>query len=985
MGGTGGGGIVPAPRDRCNRQDMHAAPADGTLPVMPLAWNQIRPAAAAFAREWADASKENAEAQTFWNEFFAAFGVKRRSVAAFEEPVKDLAGGSGGRIDLFWPGTLLAEHKSRGKDLGRATSQAFDYCARLAAEGRVDELPRYVVVTDFARVALHDRDAVNPDGSAAAPLEFPLSELPDRARAFAFVAGYRTEPLAEQDPVNVKAVRLMGDLHAALAAGGYAGPDLERLLVRVLFCLFAEDTGIFDQPDAFRLHVENHTAPDGHDLGGALHQFFEVLDTPPGRRQKNLPEDLAALPYVNGELFAGRLSVGAFDRDMRNALLAAARLQWKDISPAVFGSMFQTVMAADGRREEGAHYTTERDILKVVRGLFLDRLEAELADAGADRRKLAAFRRRLRAVKLLDPACGCGNFLVVAYRELRRLEIEALRTETGATGERGLFDLNTALQVNVDQMYGIELGEWPARIARAALWLTDHQMNQEAADAFGEPLVRLPLTSTPHVVRGNALKLDWADVLPPGECAHVLGNPPFVGGKYQSKEQKADLKDVARGVKSAGLLDYVCGWYLKAADYLREADAARPANAPRCTAAFVSTNSITQGEQVGVLWGELFRRGVHLHFAHRTFAWTSEAAGKAHVHCVIVGFGLTDRRPGDEPKRLTDYATPKGAPVTADVPGVSPYLVAGGRTVVTNRSTPLCAGVPKIGIGNKPIDGGHYLFTPEEKAEFLDREPGAAGYFRRWLGSREYLQGIERWCLWVGDAEPDELRKLPAVMERVRAVRETRAASKSPPTQKLAETPRRFHVENMPDSDYLLIPKVSSERREYVPMGRIPPDVLSSDLVFVVPDATLYHFGILTTAMHMAWLAAVCGRLESRYRYSAKLVYNNFPWPDTTGERANGRTGERANGRTGERAKIEALAQTVLDARAAHPGATPADLYDPDAMPRDLRSAHAALDRAVDRLYRREPFADARERAEFLLTRYEALTAPLAPKRRARR
>ena len=938
---------------------------------MPAAWNQIRPAAASFARDWADAEKENAEAQTFWNEFFAVFGVKRRVVAAFEAPVKDLSGDGTGRIDLFWPGTLLAEHKSRGRDLGRATSQAFDYMTRLAADGRASELPRYVVVTDFARIALHDRDATLPDGTAAPPLEFPLSELPDRAQAFAFMAGYRTEPLAEQNPVNVKAVRLMGDLHAALHAGGYAGPDLERLLVRVLFCLFAEDTGIFDQPDAFRLYIENHTDPDGDDLGSTLHQFFEVLDTPRDRRQKRLPDELAALPYVNGELFTGRLSISAFDRDMREALLAAARLQWKDISPAVFGSMFQTVMAAGERREEGAHYTTERDILKVIRGLFLDRLESDLADAGTDRTKLAAFRRRLRTVKLLDPACGCGNFLVVAYRELRRLEIEALRTETGATGERTLFDLNAALQVNVDQMYGIELGEWPARIARAALWLTDHQMNQEASDEFGEPLVRLPLTSTPHIVRGNALKADWADVLPPGDCTHVLGNPPFVGGKYQSKEQKADLKDVAKGVKSAGLLDYVCGWYLKAADYLREADAARPSNVPRCTAAFVSTNSVTQGEQVGVLWGEMFRRGVHLHFAHRTFEWTSEAIGKAHVHCVIVGFGLTEQRPLGEPKRLTDYAGPKAAPVTAEVPGISPYLVAGGRTVVLNRSKPLCPGVPKIGIGNKPIDGGHYLFTPEEKAEFLNREPGAARYFRRWLGSREFINGVERWCLWVGDAEPGDLRELPAVMDRVRAVRAYRLDSASPPTQKLAETPRRFHVENIPTAEYLIVPEVSSSRRDYIPIGWIEPAVLASNKVRLIPEATLYQFALLTSAMHMAWVDHVSGRLKSDYQWSVKLVYNNFPWPDRPD--------------AGGVAKIEALAQAVLDARTAHPDATLADLYDPDVMPGDLRSAHAKLDRAVDRLYRPKKFADARDRAEYLLTRYEALTAPLAPKRRGRR
>ena len=501
-----------------------------------------------------------------------------------------------------------------------------------------------------------------------------------------------------------------------------------------------------------------------------------------------------------------------------------------------------------------------------------------------------------------------------------------------------------------------------------ALWLTDHQMNQEASDAFGEPLVRLPLTSTPNIFHANALRTDWADVLPPGDCTHLLGNPPFIGGKFQSKSQKEDLREAAKGIKSAGLLDYVCGWYLKAADYLREADAARPGNAPRCTAAFVSTNSVSQGEQVGVLWGELFRRGAHLHFAHRTFAWTSEAAGKAHVHCVIIGFGLTETRPHEDPKRLTDYAGPRAEPVTTEVPGISPYLVAGGRTVVTNRSKPLCAGVPAIGIGNKPIDGGHYLFTPEEKAEFLEREPGAERYFRRWLGSTEFTNGIERWCLWVGDAEPQDLRKLPAVMERIRAVKAYRLASKSPPTRKLAETPRRFHVENFPTDPYLLIPETGSGRREYIPMGWIQPDTLASNLVKIVPDATLYDFGVITSAAMMTWLNTVGGRLKSDPRFTKKLVYNNFPWP------------ERPDGAGA--AKVEGLARAVLEARAAHPDATPADLYDPDATPRNLRRAHAALDRAVDRLYRPAPFADARERAEFLLGRYEELTAPLTAKRR---
>ena len=911
---------------------------------MPLSWNEIRSRAVTFSRDWADTHRERAEAQTFWNEFFNVFGIKRRTVASFEEPVRNLDGRYG-FIDLFWKGTLIAEHKSRGGDLGRAHLQANGYLQDLHNDGRGAEIPRYVVASDFARLALHDLE------SGERPLVVELAELHQHIHAFGFLAGYRTAAAAEQDPINLKAVRVMGDLHDALEAGGYRGHDLERLLVRVLFCLFAEDTGIFE-PAAFQLYLEHHTAEDGSDLGMHLARLFQVLNTPKSRRQANLLEELADLPYVNGDLFAEQLGFADFNREMRNALLGCTRFHWQHISPAIFGSMFQSVMEPRERRQVGGHYTSEKDILKLVRSLFLDALEIELQAAGRDRRKLEKYRQKLGEIRVLDPACGCGNFLVIAYRELRRLEIEALESLYAGRQRQQSLDLRQQMRVDVDQLYGIEIQEWPARIAEVALWLMDHQMNQLASEKFGQYILRLPLEKSPTIVHENALRIDWNDVIPEERCSYVLGNPPFVGAKFLTVEQKEDLRRVVPNLRNRGLLDYVAGWYFKVTGYFKRTE---------IRAAFVSTNSITQGEQVGVLWQELYKRGLHIHFGHRTFSWESEAEGRAHVHVVIIGFGTADP-PG---KRIYDYETGAGDNgAVSKAATISPYLIEGGETVVTNRSRPLCD-VPEIGIGNKPIDGGHYLFTPEEKNAFLQKEPAAEKYFRRWLGSREFINSIERWCLWLGDCSPSELRRMPEVMKRVRAVRAFRAGRDSLPTQALAETPTHFHVENMPDVEYLLIPKVSSERRRYIPIGRIGPQVLTSDLAFLIPGAALYHFGVLTSTMHMAWVRTVGGRLKSDFRYSKKLIYNNFPWPVDVSD--------------SQREAVEAAVKKVLEARKAFPDETLAGLYDPLTMPRPLARAHTALDRIVERLYRRQKFDSDRRRVEFLFDRYQQLTAPLLP------
>ncbi len=746
----------------------------------------------------------------------------------------------------------------------------------------------------------------------------------------------------DQNPIDIKAVQILGDLQDALDAGGWPAQTLERFLIQMLFCLFAEDTGIFER-HAFTYFLENRTAPDGSDLGIHLARMFEVLNMPREHRQANLDELLADLPYVNGDLFAERLGFAEFNRDMRNALLGCTRFDWSRISPAVFGSLFQAVMEPKERRQIGGHYTSERDILRVIRPLFLDDLRAEFRRIRRNKSELKRFHKRLGQLRFLDPACGCGNFLVVTYRELRSLEIEILQ-ELFDNGQR-VLDIQHVSVVDVDAMYGIEIHEWPVRIAEAALWLMDHQMNLRLSQAFGQYFVRLPLQKSPRIIQGNALRLDWRDLLPPGQCSFILGNPPFVGAKYQTAEQRADMDVVAGRVRNSGLLDYVAGWYFKAADYIR---------GTRVVVGFVSTNSVTQGEQVAVLWGELFRNyDVTIHFGHRTFAWESEARGKAHVHVVIMGFAAFDT----PRKKIFDYESADSVTETK-ARNISPYLIEGSNQVVANRQKPLCD-VPAIGIGNKPIDDGNYLFTPADKAEFLAIEPDAAPLFRRWVGSKEFINRIERWCLWLGDCPPHTLRQLPQARKRVAAVRRFRAASKSAPTQKLAETPTRFHVENMPDEPYLLIPKVSSERRKYVPIGFMEPDVLASDLCFLMPGATQYHFGILSSAMHVAWVRQVCGRLKSDFRYSANLVYNNFPWPDSPSEK--------------RRAAVEAAAAKVLAVRAEFPESTLADLYDPLAMPAKLVKAHAALDRAVDRCYRTGAFASDRQRIEFLFALYEQM------------
>jgi hypothetical protein len=566
---------------------------------MPLSWNEIRHNVIAFSKEWTGVKSEQAEKQTFWNEFFNVFGIRRRVVASFEEPVKKISGGYG-YIDLFWPGVVLVEHKSLGKDLGKAGSQAFRYIQDLAREGRTNEIPRYVIVSDFTRIALHDLEPEDQrvlpllDTSRVATIELPLADFHKQIHDFAFIPGYKQHKFEDHDPINIEAVEIMGRLHDALEAGGYSGHQLERFLVRILFCLFSEDTGIFER-ESFKLYLLNRTSEDGSDLGLHLARLFDVLNTPPEKRQTNLDETLAAFAYVNGELFAENLGFADFDRDMRNALLACTGFDWSRISPAIFGSLFQAVMEPKERRQIGGHYTNERDILKVIRSLFLDDLRTEFERAKSSKAELRRFHEKMATLHFLDLACGCGNFLVITYSELRSLEIEILKLIHRA--DQPKLDIQELSLVDVDAFYGIEISEWPARIAEVAMWLMDHQMNILLSEAFGQYFVRLPLKKSPTIVCGNALRLDWKKILPSDQCSYVLGNPPFVGKHLMTIEQEQDMRLVWGNTGGAGFLDYVTGWYRKAADYIR---------GTRIVVGFVSTNSICQGEQVGILWNQLF-------------------------------------------------------------------------------------------------------------------------------------------------------------------------------------------------------------------------------------------------------------------------------------------------------------------------------------------------------------------------------------------
>lgn len=921
---------------------------------MRLSWNEMRASAADFAREWRDAGYERGETQSFYNDFFAIFGIKRRSVAVYEKRVERLDNSSG-FIDLFMPKVLLVEQKSAGRDLARAHVQAEDYFLAIPEAER----PRYILACDFQTFDLKDLDT-------GETVSFALADLPRHIDKFGFVLGAKRHTFRDQDPVNVAAAELVGKLYDALEASGFTGHDLERFLVRIVFCLFADDTGVFEPRNLFLDFIEQRSAEDGGDLGGKLSELFQTLNTPEDARFNNLDEDLAAFPYVNGELFAGATRIPHFNREMRDALLEAARFDWSPISPAIFGSLFQSVMEPTERRAQGAHYTTEKNILKVIGPLFMDDLWSEFRTIQRRRQNklgyLRTFHEKLGRLRFFDPACGCGNFLIIAYRELRRLEIEVLKEllagreeELRRTGAAGLS------RVDVDKFYGIEISEFPAEIARAAMWMMDHIMNNELSLAFGLNYARIPLRSAPHIHHGDALEMDWAEVIAPDQCNFILGNPPFVGHQWRTPEQQAGMRRVWGSSGQVNRLDFVTCWFRKAVEFLETGSDAR--------IAFVATNSISQGEQASILWSWLYPRGVHAFFAHRTFQWMSESRGAAAVHCVIVG--LTK----DEPTACTlyDYSDIRGEPVAVRVPRINAYLISAAPLLIPAR-TRAPDGLPPMFKGSQPTDGarlrrpeGGYdtfsnlILSSADKDFLLAREPGLSRWLRPYVGGDELISGQWRWCLWLRDIQPEEIRSSPELQIRLDRVRDGRLQSPTPSVREMAATPWLFTQDRQPATQYIAVPEVSSETREYIPMALLSPDIIASNKLQIVPDGELWLFAILTSAMHMGWMRTVSGRLKSDYSY-APAIYNSFPWPQVSDD---------------TKSTLRTSAQAILDARAAHPESTLEILYNPNTMPADLRWAHKTNDRAVDQLYRRRAFANERERVEHLFALYERLRAPL--------
>jgi N-6 DNA Methylase len=899
-----------------------------------LSWNEIKNNALNFAKEWRYETKEDAEAKSFWDGFFAMFGLSRKKIATFETKIKRLDG-TIGFIDVFWKNNILVEHKSKGKDLGAAMEQAKSYLTMM----KDYELPRLLVVCDFYYFVVENLETGEKHN-------FTIDELHEHIDLFGFFVGYEKRVYKEQDPVNIAAAQAVANLYDALKATNYPEHDLKLFMVRLLFCFFAEDTNIFEK-SALQELINLHTNEKGDNVGSELIGLFEVLNNPEHKRPKFLPDRYKHFPFVNGQIFAETIKTPYFDMESRELILEACGLDWAKISPAIFGAMFQGVMNGLERRNLGAHYTSEKNILKVIEPLFLDELRGELKKAKGNKKALTALQKKLSELHFLDPACGCGNFLIITYRELRRLELELL-LELNPIQQ--VLDIGSIVCVSINQMAGIEIDDFASQIAKLALYIIDHQMNSEASIAFGQYYTRLPLQKLTYIKNMDALAVDWGDLFNDKNINYIIGNPPFVGKQMQNEAQKLALETVIHHVKGAGNLDFVAGWFYKAAQFVQNT---------RCKVAFVSTNSISQGEQVGILWNELYNRfKIKIHFAHRTFSWTNEAKGVAAVHCVIIGFANYDTAH----KVIFDYTDIKGEPKAVKVDNINPYLVAGKDMFVSAKTKPISE-VPEMCKGSQPTDGGHLLLSDSEKITFLKEEPMAAKFIKPFLNADNFINSILYWCLWLKDASPQELKKMPKVIERLEAVKKMRLASAKVATVKWAATPTLFTEDRQPNTNYLLVPSTSSENRQYIPISFMDKDVIVSNACFSVPKADLYLFGCLSSLMHVAWVKYVAGRLKSDYRYSNTIVYNNYPFPKNIGVK--------------QRSAIEKAAGGVLAARAACVGSSLADMYNVLTMPKVLHDAHKLLDKAVDKAYRKENFSNELERIGFLFDRYEEIVNPM--------
>ena len=894
--------------------------------------NEQKAAARRFAEAWKDKGYEKGESQPFWLSLLRdVFGVQRpEEFVIFEEQVK-LDHTS--FIDVIIPEThVMIEQKGYNKDLKKPIKQSdgllltpFQQAKRYSSELPYSQRPRWIVTCNFKTFLVYDME--NPSGE---PEEILLENLEKEYYRLSFLVDTGNTHLKREMTISIQAGDIVGVLYDAILKQ-YIDPNnehslksLNMLCVRLVFCLYAEDAGIFGRKNMFHDYLAEFQTKD---IRRALIDLFKALDTKPEDRDPYEDSMLAEFPYVNGGLFADEyIEIPQFTDEIKNIILSKASddFDWSEISPTIFGAVFESTLNPETRRAGGMHYTSIENIHKLIDPLFLDELKQEfesikeLKVVKTRENKLIAFQEKISKLKFLDPACGSGNFLTETYISLRRLENDIISELNRGQIVFGGFGSSNPIQVSISQFYGIEINDFAVTVAKTALWIAESQMMKETEHIVHQQLDFLPLKTNASIIEGNALQVDWEKVVPKEELSYIMGNPPFIGARFMSKEQKRDIDNVfGKEWKNSGNLDYVSCWYKKCADVISNTN---------IIAALVSTNSVCQGETVANLWKPLYERGIHINFAHRTFRWDSEAKIKAHVHCIIVGFSTA---PSSKQKIVFESGRPHF------VDNINAYLIDADNIFVESRKKPLCD-VPEIGIGNKPVDGGFYLFEKEEMEIFIHKEPMAKKYIKEWYGSSEFINRSPRYCLWLGECSPSELRKMPECMKRVEAVRNYRMESPSPGTVKLADRPTRFHVENMPTGYYIVIPQVSSERRRYIPIGYMNDGVLCSDKVRIMPGGELYHFGILTSNVHMAWMRTISCRLKSDYSYTVNDVYNNFPWCKPTLE---------------QKEKIEKTAKGILDARELYPDCTLADLYDPVAMPSQLRKAHQLNDRAVMEAY----------------------------------
>ncbi|MGP5090723.1 DNA methyltransferase [Brachybacterium tyrofermentans] len=909
----------------------------------PLVLPDIRSRAGAFVAQWRDAEGyERGEAQSFVRDLLRVFGITRSGAALYEKRAQRASTGGQGYIDALISGTALIEMKSAGADLAKAEAQALDYMESLTEHER----PDFVITSDFKRFRLLDLAAGSPETEL---LEFPLEELPAHIEDLMFLAGYRRAKFGstEQETASIKAAQLMAQLYEHLESTGYDEHQASIFLIRTLFCLYADDSGLWER-DLFSRYIEERTSEDGSDLGAQLTTLYQALNKPEEKRYGRDDDLIQAFPYVNGSVFGEAVEIPYFDRASRELLLQAAYFNWSSISPAIFGSMFQAVKSKKARRELGEHYTTETNILKVIRPLFLDELEDQFTKAHAKKRELEKLLEHLGSLSFLDPACGCGNFLIIAYRELRALELRIHERLQELDPKRAQLTLDAQARVHVKltQFYGLELEEWPATIARTAMFLVEHQANQAVNLTLGYSVPMLPLQDSARVTVANALRTDWATLMAPAESVYVFGNPPFIGHKTKTGEQSDELKAVW-GKDYDGYLDYVTGWYKKAVDFYGDISG---------RFAFVSTNSVAQGQPVAALFRPLFDAGWRIRFAHQTFAWSSEAPGAAAVHCVIIGF---DRLAKPAPA-LYLYDSPKGEPQQVPAQYINLYLVDGPNAYISKRPQTLSPALPSVQYGSMPNDGGHLLVSVEEHSAAA-QDPIASKFLRRFVGARELLHDAPRWCLWLEDASPSEITRSKLLYQKVRAVQDYRSASTRTATRKLAATPALFGERRQPDLPYICIPAHFSETRIYATVARFGPEVIAGNANFTADDPTGYLFGVISSSMFMAWQRAVGGTLESRLRFSATVVWNNLPLPEVSEKM---------------REQIIEAGRRVCEARALHPTFSLADHYNPLAMKPELIKAHEALDRVVDKAFgATKRLTSEEERQEVLFKRYAEMTA----------